>query len=117
MRKVHSEPFSRGGGLQPTSEQDAYYAGGSADAKRLSGSRQGSFGSMRERKALTPDSPKLVLAMVGLPGRGKSFISRKVGTFVFGTFGCTCAYVHKLSARLGSGIGFHELVRHRDPDL
>lgn len=57
----------------------SYYAGGSGE---LSGSKHGSFSSMRARAVLTPDSTKLVLALVGLPGRGKSFIARKISDFL-----------------------------------
>lgn len=34
------------------------------------------------RQALTPDSSKLILVMVGLPARGKSFISHKLLAFL-----------------------------------
>ena len=34
------------------------------------------------RSSLTPDSAKLILAMVGLPARGKSFISHKLEAFL-----------------------------------
>eukprot|EP01051_Picozoa_sp_SAG22_P010235 SAG22_NODE_908_length_6553_cov_5.089247_1_plen_382_part_10 len=56
-----------------------YYQGGSSE---LMGTKHGSFSSMRARAVLTPDSTKLVLALVGLPGRGKSFIARKISDFM-----------------------------------
>lgn len=34
------------------------------------------------RSSLTPDSAKLILVMVGLPGRGKSFIAHKLSRFL-----------------------------------
>ena len=34
------------------------------------------------RSSLTPDSGKLILAMVGLPARGKSFICHKLRSFL-----------------------------------
>ena len=37
---------------------------------------------MALRSSLTPDSAKLILAMVGLPARGKSFISHKLEAFL-----------------------------------
>ena len=37
---------------------------------------------LAERSSLTPDSAKLILVMVGLPARGKSFISHKLLDFL-----------------------------------
>mmetsp|Transcript_60499 Transcript_60499/g.100429 ORF Transcript_60499/g.100429 Transcript_60499/m.100429 type:complete len:463 (+) Transcript_60499:71-1459(+) len=37
---------------------------------------------LASRSRLTRDSPKLILAMVGLPARGKSFISHKLAAFL-----------------------------------
>ncbi len=37
---------------------------------------------MKFRRKLTADSAKLVFIMVGLPGRGKSYISRKLCQFL-----------------------------------
>ncbi len=37
---------------------------------------------MNTRKKLTADAQKLIFIMVGLPGRGKSYISRKLTAFL-----------------------------------
>jgi len=37
---------------------------------------------LKMRQALTPDSSKLILVLVGLPARGKSFISHKLNAFL-----------------------------------
>lgn len=57
---------------------DGYYAG-TGDGSRIKRSQ-----SEREllREQLTPNSLGLVVVMVGLPARGKSFISRKVERFL-----------------------------------
>jgi len=57
---------------------DAYYAGG---ASALS-SGQCLAERQAERERLTPDSLGTILLLVGLPARGKSFISRKVCRFL-----------------------------------
>mmetsp|Transcript_42456 Transcript_42456/g.76285 ORF Transcript_42456/g.76285 Transcript_42456/m.76285 type:complete len:518 (+) Transcript_42456:48-1601(+) len=59
------------------STEDAYYSGaGSRSLHRSLSDRQ----IMREQ--LTPDALGLVVCLVGLPARGKSFISRKVERFL-----------------------------------
>ena len=45
-------------------------------------SQSHTFEKMTERAALTPNSRRLLIVMVGLPGRGKSFISRKLARFL-----------------------------------
>lgn len=55
----------------------AYYAGSGAVAHGLSSTEKH---TIRER--LTPDARGIVLVMVGLPARGKSFISRRTERFL-----------------------------------
>mmetsp|Transcript_77202 Transcript_77202/g.136751 ORF Transcript_77202/g.136751 Transcript_77202/m.136751 type:complete len:496 (+) Transcript_77202:43-1530(+) len=55
----------------------AYYAGSGAVAHGLSSTEKH---TLRER--LTPDARGIVLVMVGLPARGKSFISRRTERFL-----------------------------------
>ena len=38
--------------------------------------------NLRKRSALTESASRLCIVLVGLPGRGKSFIGRKLGTFL-----------------------------------
>ena len=38
--------------------------------------------NLRKREALTESASRLCIVLVGLPGRGKSFIGRKLGTFL-----------------------------------
>lgn len=45
----------------------------------------------RQRRNLTPDSKRLVIVLVGLPGRGKSFVARKLSSFL--TWGGTEAKI------------------------
>jgi len=55
---------------------DEYYSGATGKVSLAASERQ----ALRER--LTPDAAGIVLCMVGLPARGKSFISRKVERFL-----------------------------------
>jgi len=57
---------------------EGYYAG--SDKVAVQGLNLTKRHSERER--LTPDANGVVLALVGLPARGKSFISRKLGRFL-----------------------------------
>merc|ERR1719367_2642376 len=57
---------------------EAYYAGAAAVTPHAS--RMPSKQSVRE--ILTPDALGIVLVMVGLPARGKSFISKKLERFL-----------------------------------
>eukprot|EP00747_Dinoflagellata_sp_TGD_P033029 gnl/TRDRNA2_/TRDRNA2_136357_c0_seq1.p1 gnl/TRDRNA2_/TRDRNA2_136357_c0~~gnl/TRDRNA2_/TRDRNA2_136357_c0_seq1.p1 ORF type:complete len:516 (-),score=84.50 gnl/TRDRNA2_/TRDRNA2_136357_c0_seq1:163-1710(-) len=57
---------------------DAYYAG-SATTASSSGVQLSEKQKLREK--LTPDTQGVILVMVGLPARGKSFISRKIERF------------------------------------
>lgn len=56
---------------------DAYYEGCARVSGGLDMSKQHS-----ERERLTPDASGIVVALVGLPARGKSFISRKLERFL-----------------------------------
>jgi 6-phosphofructo-2-kinase/fructose-2,6-biphosphatase 1 len=58
-------------------DQDTYYAGSGATVRLSTVSEKQ---AVRER--LTPNAGGVVLALVGLPARGKSFISRKVQQFL-----------------------------------
>jgi len=61
----------------PNGCTDAYYAGAAEVAQKACTSQRQ---ALRER--LTPDATGIVLVMVGLPARGKSFISRKLERFL-----------------------------------
>jgi len=60
---------------------DELYYSGVATATSVA-SCLGHSGRMRERERLTMDAPGVILTLVGLPARGKSFISRKVERFL-----------------------------------
>ena len=59
-----------------TTGSDAYYSGSAEIGSKILSDRQ----LLREQ--LTPNARGLIVAMVGLPARGKSFISRKVERFL-----------------------------------
>jgi len=59
-----------------TTGGDAYYNGSAEIGSKIQSDRQ----LLREQ--LTPNASGLIVAMVGLPARGKSFISRKVERFL-----------------------------------
>ena len=56
-----------------------YYASGSAE---LATENALTLAKIQHRLLLTKRSDRLVLVLVGLPGRGKSFIARKLQTFI-----------------------------------
>jgi broad specificity phosphatase PhoE/predicted kinase len=64
---------------QPPSKQHDYYSKGSAE---LATENALTLAKIRHRLLLTKRSERLVLVLVGLPGRGKSFIARKLQNFV-----------------------------------
>lgn len=62
-----------------SSKNESYYDAGSSTVAELT-----AVTSMRleRRRQLTTPSDRLVICLVGLPGRGKSFIARKLQTFL-----------------------------------
>lgn len=62
------------------SAADSYYKG--ASNALAAGCPAGKSERQQVRERLTPDSHGVVMVMVGLPARGKSFTSRKVETFL-----------------------------------
>ena len=52
------------------------------DASERIGNSDAVLAKLALRASLTNDSAKLILAMVGLPARGKSFISHKLSAFL-----------------------------------
>eukprot|EP00053_Salpingoeca_punica_P015412 m.141788 g.141788 ORF g.141788 m.141788 type:complete len:574 (+) comp16704_c0_seq1:253-1974(+) len=64
---------------KPLVSAGAGYYGGSTDVSRKN---LWDLERMTERAELTVNSPHLVIVMVGLPGRGKSFLARKLSKFL-----------------------------------
>mmetsp|Transcript_49635 Transcript_49635/g.108375 ORF Transcript_49635/g.108375 Transcript_49635/m.108375 type:complete len:81 (-) Transcript_49635:18-260(-) len=75
MEAVSSSARPLPHGAQPK-VADGYYAGN----LELPVVSRSDCQAVRER--LTPDATGVIMAMVGLPARGKSFISRKVERFL-----------------------------------
>ena len=71
---VAAQPFSDG----ESSPTNYYDNGGSSRME----TNDAILAKMATRASLTADSAKLILAMVGLPARGKSFISHKLYAFL-----------------------------------
>jgi len=64
---------------QPPKDKDSYYTNGSNKVSEVSGV---TLRKLETRRKLTDNNERLVICLVGLPGRGKSFIARKLQTYL-----------------------------------
>jgi len=63
----------------PRNKGDSYYNNGSLKVSEVSAL---TLRKLETRRKLTSNADRLVICLVGLPGRGKSFIARKLMTFL-----------------------------------
>lgn len=66
-------------GKPPGGDNNGYYRDGSSMVSEVSAVN---LRKLETRRQLTQNPDRLVICLVGLPGRGKSFISRKLQTFL-----------------------------------
>lgn len=72
--------------------------------------------SLSERKMYTPTADKLVLVMVGLPARGKSFIAKKLAKFVsWKGIKCKVFNVGQLRRKLSTSTQDHSFFDPNNP--
>ncbi|CAK8998941.1 Probable global transcription activator SNF2L1 (ATP-dependent helicase SMARCA1) (DNA-dependent ATPase SNF2L) (Nucleosome-remodeling factor subunit SNF2L) (SWI/SNF-related matrix-associated actin-dependent regulator of chromatin subfamily A member 1) [Durusdinium trenchii] len=91
--------------------RDRDYYDGSKDTKR---SRRLTL--MNERSVLTADASKLVVVMVGLPARGKSFTARKIRRFLcWRNFNARIFNAGKYRRERGMSDGLHEQQHEPTP--
>jgi len=76
-----ADGHSTGDGTGDGDGGDDYYRGGSEFVATLPRARA-SLRRLSQRRKLTADSGRMMIALVGLPGRGKSFIGRKLQNYL-----------------------------------